>query len=65
NRLWLNKSVNNRLIFVRFCLMISCHFDSKTKQLAIAASGFSVLHSPFLALGIAFLPGFRSSAYPV
>lgn len=45
--------------------MIACQLDSKTKQLAVAQSGFGVLYSPFLALGMAFLPGFRSSACPV
>lgn len=45
--------------------MIVCQLDSKTKQLAVAQSGFGVLYSPFLALGMAFLLGFRSSACPV
>ncbi|WP_033112616.1 hypothetical protein, partial [Aeromonas lacus] len=60
--LWLNKLVNKWPIFVRFDLMMACQFDSKTKQLAIAPSGFGVLRSPFLALGMVFLPGFPSSA---
>ena len=45
--------------------MMGCQLDSKTKQLAIAPSGFSMLHSPFLALGMVFLPGCRCSACPV
>ncbi|MCF3097809.1 hypothetical protein EHZ86_10995 [Aeromonas australiensis] len=57
NRLWLNKLVNKRLVFVRFDLMMPCQLDSETKQLAIAPSGFGVLHSPFWALGMVFLPG--------
>ncbi|MCF5760143.1 hypothetical protein K3H45_09570 [Aeromonas veronii] len=45
--------------------MMACQFDSKTKQLVIAASGFGVLHSPFLAIGMVFLHGVPSSACPV
>ena len=42
--------------------MMGCYLDSKTKQLAAAPSGFCVLQIPFLALGMACYPGFRSSA---